>query len=202
MPLTKISKAFREKRFKLFLSTFDIHNETTILDIGGYPYFWEGSGLEKNVTLLNIQPLPGHIKSMKWIKANALEMDMVGDRQFDIAFSNSVIEHVGDFSQQKRLSCEIRRISRQYWIQTPNRHFPIEPHFLFPFFQYLPVSIKHKIAHFWPFSFAKRYNLDVERELNHIWPLDKRHFQELFDTAEILEERFMGLTKSLIAVKT
>lgn len=37
---------------------------------------------------------------------------------------------------------EIRRIGKHYFVQTPNCLFPIEPHFLFPGFQWMPSFLK------------------------------------------------------------
>ena len=37
---------------------------------------------------------------------------------------------------------EVERVGRRYFVQTPNRYFPIEPHFLFPGFQFLPLAVQ------------------------------------------------------------
>jgi 2-polyprenyl-3-methyl-5-hydroxy-6-metoxy-1,4-benzoquinol methylase len=60
-------------------------------------------------------------------------------RSFDIVFSNSVIEHVGDAESQQQFAHEIARVGRAYWVQTPNRRFPVEPHLLTPFLHFLPT---------------------------------------------------------------
>ena len=63
-------------------------------------------------------------------------MDFFKDKSFDAVFSNSVIEHVGTFEDQKMMANEVIRVTNFYFIQTPNLYFPIEPHFLVPFFQF------------------------------------------------------------------
>jgi hypothetical protein len=127
-------------------------------------------------------------------------MNMLNDKSFDIVFSNSVIEHVGPFEKQQLMANEIRRVGQSYWVQTPNKHFPLEPHFLFPFYQYLPHGARRVIAQRWPFSYPKLLDLDPIFEAEHIWLLAYFDMVSLFPDGKILREKVMGLTKSLIAV--
>jgi hypothetical protein len=60
------------------------------------------------------------------------------DAAFDVVFSNSVIEHVGDAASQERFAREVARVGRSYWVQTPNRWFPVEQHLLTPLVHWLP----------------------------------------------------------------
>jgi hypothetical protein len=51
------------------------------------------------------------------------------DREFDFAFSNAVIEHVGSDERQVEFLAEMIRIARRYvYFTTPNRWFPVELH--------------------------------------------------------------------------
>src|SRR5581483_4637968 len=95
-------------------------------------------------------------------KASWLECDdprfstMIGDGRslpfengsFDIVISNSVIEHLGEWPQQKVFAEEIRRVGRSYWVQTPNRKFFIEPHFLAPLIHFLPKKYRKRLARY------------------------------------------------------
>jgi SAM-dependent methyltransferase len=71
-----------------------------------------------------------------------MDLSRYADREFDVVFSNSVIEHLGTWENQQKMASEIRRVGKHYFVQTPNVYFPIEPHFLFPFFHFLPESYK------------------------------------------------------------
>ena len=128
-------------------------------------------------------------------------MPMFDNQSFDIVFSNSVIEHVGNFDRQRQMAKEIRRIGKRYWVQTPYKHFPIEPHFVFPFFQYLPYPLRIFAAQHWPFSFAKRQKRDPRSDVNSIWLLNNLQMVALFEDAAIHREKLLGITKSLIAYK-
>jgi hypothetical protein len=91
---------FRQKRFSIFLSIFNLTGNEKILDVGGVEETWLGTGLEKNVTLLNIK-FSGKLNPVfKYIEADACNMEIIKSKEYDIAFSNSVIEHVGNFNRQ------------------------------------------------------------------------------------------------------
>ncbi len=111
------------------------------------------------------------------------------DGAFAIAYSNSLIEHLHP-ADRARFAAEIRRVAGRYWVQTPNRYFPIEPHVLLPGFQFLPEPARKRL-----------WGLGMPRsEYEPIELLDARELRDLFPDATILRERFAGLTKSLIAV--
>jgi hypothetical protein len=61
-------------------------------------------------------------------------------------FSNSVIEYVGDFPDQQRMADEVRRVGDRYRVQSMSKHFPIEPRFVFPFYQHLPLWLRRQVA--------------------------------------------------------
>jgi len=145
------SSKLRKKRFELFKQLLNINKSTKILDVGGTEAIWEGTGFENNVTLLNLK-FSKKTSPFHYIKADACDMHMIEDKNFDVVFSNSVIEHVGNYNRQKLFAKEIKRVGVRYWVQTPYKHFPIEPHLLFPLFQYLSVTLKHYVGLHWKYS--------------------------------------------------
>ena len=173
-----------------------------ILDVGGSPYFWEGSGLEYNVTILNVSLPSPRSQIYHWVQGDACDMPMFDNQSFDIVFSNSVIEHVGDLDRQLQMAEEIRRVGKRYWVQTPYKHFPVEPHFVFPFFQYLPYPMRIFVAQYWPFSFAKRQKRDPRSDVDSIWLLNNIQMKALFNDSIIHEEKLLGMTKSIIAYRS
>ena len=128
------------------------------------------------------------------------------ENAFDIVFSNSVIEHVGTHADQQQFAAEIRRVGRSYWVQTPNRRFPVELHLMLPLVHYLPKRVQRAIVNrftLWQYitrpSEAERASY-TRHFLNELNLLDRQTLQRLFPDAAIVAERVAGLAKSLIAV--
>ena len=197
-----VSYKFRKERFKNFLKILDIKGDENILDVGGDERTWIGLGFEEKVTLLNLS-FKCKIKDFNYVLGNACDMGMFSNKSFDIIYSNSVIEHVGK-NKQKEFAKEIMRVGKKYWVQTPNKHFPIEPHFVFPFFQYFPLSVKKMIGITWPYSHYKMGNskqIDILNDLSQIYLLNEKELRNLFPPCKIFEERYLGITKSIVAYK-
>lgn len=200
-----LSHQFRQKRFRLFLSKLQsLPKPISILDIGGTLAFWEHMGFSEEgvtITLLNLQPQnvdkPGFIS----VTGDATQLPYA-DQSFDMVFSNSVIEHLYTKEQQQRMASEVQRVGKHYFIQTPNYWFPIEPHWVFPFFQYLPFRCRVFLTqHFSLGHIAKQSSLaDAERQVKEIRLLRKREFQSLFPSALIYTERFLLMGKSFVAM--
>jgi len=193
---------FRRRRMKEFFGLLSPSPETRVLDIGGAPQTWISES-EKNaqfsVTLINIRDY-GQMESDRFIS-------MIGDathlpftnNTFDIAFSNSVIEHVGTWEKQQAFASEARRVARKLWIQTPARSFPIEAHLLAPYIQYLPKSVQHRIVRWTPRGLLTP---DVVHEIvDEVRLLTYQEMKQLFPDCRIIKERLCGLTKSYIAVR-
>lgn len=139
-------RLYRVRRLKLFYSLFNLRDTQSLLDVGGDPYFW---GLCKEmglpvpcVTILNLGAAPVGLDPLitKWVTGDARALPFP-DASFDYVFSNSVIEHVGDDQSQLKMAEEIRRVGRNYFVQTPDRRFPLELHLLTPFIHWLPRSL-------------------------------------------------------------
>ena len=125
------------------------------------------------------------------------------DKSFDILHSNSVIEHVGGWDRQVAFSREADRVGAGYFVQTPNYWFPWEPHFGMPGFQFLPTPLQVALIMSRQRGWQQRTpTVDgAMRSLESCRLLDQRRFRALFPDAELVRERLLGLTKSLIAVR-
>ncbi|MDQ1475193.1 MAG: hypothetical protein QOE62_422, partial [Actinomycetota bacterium] len=151
----------RRKRFEHTRQLLDrVPKPYLILDVGGTQRFWETVGMcgEPGVemVLLNLNPAEATGPGMSTVVGTATDMPEFGDKQFDLVFSNSVIEHVGGPADQRAMADEVRRIGRRWVLQTPCRWFPIEPHFLFPYFNFLPLAAQAFLLQHLRLGWAKR----------------------------------------------
>ncbi len=136
----------RLRRFDFFKSLFKdvLEQNTRILDAGGTIQFWENmdfvNQVNIDITILNLDSQTSKYTNIHCVTGNAIDMSEFDDNSFDIVFSNSMLEHIGPVESQRKFAGEIKRLSSRYFIQTPNYYFPIEPHFVFFGFQFLPLS--------------------------------------------------------------
>jgi hypothetical protein len=123
--------------------------------------------------------------------------------EVDLVYSNSVIEHVGGHWRRERFAQGIRDAAPRYWVQTPYRYFPIEPHFLFPGLQYLPRGAQAVALRCWPLGSGRHVadRADALSRVLDIELLSKAEMQAYFPDAVLNKERIGGLVKSLIAVR-
>ncbi len=190
-----------------FARELAITAETRILDIGGTPDCWELIRVRPRVTLLNTPRAQADLAgAASWVAGDGRALPF-RDAAFDVVFSNSVIEHVGDAASQKRFAAEVARVGRGYWIQTPNRWFPVEQHLLTPFVHWLPRGWQRAVVprcNLW--SALVRVTPDrrrfyIEHFLKDVRLLSAGQLRALFPGARLIRERFCGVTKSLVAVK-
>jgi hypothetical protein len=213
------SRSARQKRKRLFLTRLAPRVGDRILDLGGD----DGAHIAQVVPFRE-GVVVADISSEALRRASAdygfetLLLDESGqipasDCSFDIVFCSSVIEHVtvdkedlekyatnatfarSALERQKLLAEEVRRIGKSYFVQTPNKYFLIESH------SWLPGLIV-----FLP----RRFLIRLLRLMNRWWPkkteldwnlLTYNKMQDLFPDAQIIRERSLGMTKSIIAVK-
>lgn len=205
--LARISRGFRRKRIRKFLDLFQPTRQTRILDVGGLPRLWDGMSMPAQTTIVNLQPLPDHEKP--FLKSNQTFTQGDGtklswpDKSFDVVFSNSVIEHLGTKENQAAFARECRRVGKTYWIQTPAREFPVEPHFLTLCLHWLPKAVQKRLLRYgsvWGWLSRPEPGA-VEAALAEVRLLTLKEFKSLFPDGQILIERWLGLPKSYIACK-
>jgi hypothetical protein len=181
-----------------------------VLDLGGEAHTWIAQSVRPaQVVLLNLPAKTSTYEresGPEWL--SVLDGDACSpprellDERFDLVYSNSVIEHVGGVHRRAALAQSVHEFGTHHWVQTPYRYFPVEPHWLFPGFQFLPVAVRFWLTARWPVGHSAG-----RRDRPHLWMRDVLEVELLsraelrfhFPDSEILSERVLGMTKSLIA---
>jgi methyltransferase family protein len=205
-----LSHRLRERRFQVFERfTATLPRPLSIVDVGGTNEFWEQRGWagrqDVEITLVNLDEANRRHENIVPTAGDATDMSEHEDGSFDVAFSNSVIEHLFTFENQAAMASEIRRVSsRAYWVQTPNFWFPVEPHFLVPAWHWLPEDARVAILRRRGVGWAGRCpDPDhARRVVEEHRLMRRRELARLFPDARIVGERFGGLVKSWTAVGT
>ena len=199
---TLFDQPFRRKRMKVMAAYFQIKENTRVLDVGGTVYNWSFLSILPQLTIVNIEPKPKDFPSkFTYIQADARCLPF-RDNEFDLVYSNSVIEHVGDFRSQERMAKEVQRVGKSYYVQTPNYWFPVEPHLLTPFFHWLPRGAQRRTIRYlttWGIL-ARPTPEQCRRFFKTTRLLTMSEVKRLFPDATFINEKYFGLVKSINAV--
>ena len=201
----QFARRFRRRRKEDFLKEFQPSPDTTILDVGGFSGFWRDVDTAARITILRPEgreqlpaDCPANITS---VQGDGCDLRDHADKSFDIVFSNSVIEHVGDIERQRKFAGESLRVGRGLWMQTPAKEFPIEPHLLTPFYHWLPRAVQDRMFRWtvWGLTRRPRPSFSDYEAHTRAYLLSRRRVQEIFPGAAIRTERFLGWPKSYVA---
>jgi Methyltransferase domain len=201
---SSLASHLRARRLEFFEHLLsEVPSPVTILDIGGTASFWQTLKYTDDrvkVTLLNIWPEAMDDPRFESLVGDARDLSAFGDRSIDIVYSNSVIEHVGSFDDQRKMAAEIRRVAKRYFVQTPSFWFPLEPHFLVPGFQFMPVELRAFLLTQSRLGWVPRErDRRRAREIaSSIRLLTTEQMRTLFPDAIVHHERFIGMTKSVV----
>jgi len=204
--INNIEKIFRKKRFLIFLDLISVvPRPIHILDLGGTLSFWQSNDYnyigEFNITMLNIfqqYNLPSGFTS---IVGDARSLINYKDKEFDLVFSNSTLNFVGSYEDQLKMASEIRRVGKGYFIQIPNRHFPLDWRTLVPFFHFMPSKFQaFCFQHFKVGTYPQVKDSSKAIELaTRVRDVTRREMVFLFPEARIIQERVLGFSKSFMA---
>lgn len=202
-----VSSRFRRRRLAWLGRHLPTRSGERLLDVGGFPWCWPAGTTPCDLTLLN-REFPAAARAQAGTTTTLVIGDgcalPFADGSFDVVFSNSVIEHVGTWERQQAFAREARRVGRRLWVQTPAREFFVEPHLIAPFIHWLPRSWQRRlIRNFTVRGWMERPGpREVDEFLDEVRLLTFAEMRALFPDCTILRERFLGMTKSFIAIRT
>ena len=206
----RIFKIWRARRFEQFVRILNPSTGDSLIDIGGESGTWisnppvVGRIDLVNPKVLQIDSAARSSRGMSSIVGDGRDLVDVADQSYDIAFSNSVIEHVGTWEDQQKFAAEMHRVGKKLWCQTPARECPIEPHYMAPFIHWLPRSLQRRlIRRFTPWGWlSKPPPEDIDFMVDTTRLITLREMKQLFPDCQILVERILFIfPKSYIAVR-
>ncbi len=202
-----ISAKSRAKKHQFFLDTISPTSKETILDVGvnAIEYsdtdnyllrFYQYPHNITAVSLDDISDLQAKYPAVTLIQADGTKLPFT-EKQFDIAFSNAVIEHVGSRAAQQQFLSELVRVCKQGYITTPNRFFPFEVHTRVPL---LHIILPKKAFDTFLTWIGKSWAANDYMNL-----LSEREFRTLASAAgltnfHIHKNRFFGFTMTLTLI--
>ncbi|MGP2439522.1 class I SAM-dependent methyltransferase [Streptomyces sp. JW3] len=203
-----LGERLRLARWERFQRCFPGIEHMRVVDLGGTAEMWLRAPLRaKHVHLINLEEHPAELPD--WITAEvadvtdaAVAAELSAHGGYDLVFSNSVIEHVGGHGQRRKFVAAVESLAPRHWIQTPYRYFPVEPHFVAPGFQFLPLAARARLVRRWPLVHSRpdspesAMNAVINIEL-----LTRTEMRYLFPGSVLISERVLGAPKSLIAVR-
>jgi hypothetical protein len=185
----RVSAISRARKMRLFMEMMQPGPETSVLDVGvddlGYDevgewatanFFEEHYPWPTQVTAVGIHEgvrFQRQYPSIAFVQADGCDLPFA-DGEFDVCFSNAVVEHVGGRDRQRRFVAEAIRVADRVFLSTPNRHFPIEVHTRLPFVHWLPGTIATRIYDLMGKHWASEFELLSASEFRSLFPEPNR----------------------------
>jgi SAM-dependent methyltransferase len=203
---SQLSFHVRQKIFRRFMTAFAPSAATTILDVG----VTSDSGQQESNYFERLYPYPSQVTAVGTEDGSHLMAQYRGLRyqrvepgnslpfstnQFDIVFSNAVLEHTGCRSSQAAFLKEVCRVGKRFFVTTPNRWFPIEHHTGLPFLHFLPSAAYRAIL-----ATTQYRHWADEAHLNMLSADALRRMLPAAVKGQVETVRLFGLSSNLIAL--
>lgn len=199
-----VGERMRLRRWELIRMHLPELAEMKVLDLGGTLSWWQRAPVRPaHVTIVNLERFDDDGPGITTITGDACRADeLVGGQHFDLVFSNSLIEHVGGHQARSVLAQVIRSLAPRYLVQTPYRYFIVEPHWIFPGMQFMPLPVRRAIAPRWPLGHTRGWpDSKALREVMYTELIGATEMRTYFPDGKLYWERFLGLPKSMTIIR-
>ena len=208
----KMRKKRAERIKDLIAQCYQENGHVQIIDVGGLDVYWKiipRQFLKDNKVNITCINLPGSDPQAKdddiftYAEGDGCNLVDFADKSFHLSHSNSVIEHVGDKTNTQNFAKEMMRVADKVYLQTPNFWFPMEPHFMTPFFQWLPKAVRIKLLMNFNLGWYKKAGSyeTAKGHIEHCNLLSAKDLKKLFPGSMLYYEKIFFFSKSLIVVK-
>jgi hypothetical protein len=204
---TKVTSQLRQRRFEFFAQLLHgVQRPFKVLDCGGTVDFWQANGadlLRQNceITIVNLFECSEVPENFRWFIGDVRDLSRFGNKEFDVVFSNAVINLMPSWEDQVRMSSEVKRVGKRYFVQSPNRFFPVDWRTLVPFFHLLSPQVQAWCFRHFKVGVYSRVP-DPEKAFHlatRVRDLSVTQMQVLFPGSKLFRERYCGFTKSIAA---
>jgi SAM-dependent methyltransferase len=208
---SKLSLISRKRKLELFYTAIKPLEQTRVLDVGAEvnpncngelqlidSYPWKENLAAINISSQQISDIKKHYPQIDARVGDALNLPWP-DKYFDVVYSNAVIEHMGDFENQKKMAAEVMRVGKRWFITTPNRWYPFEFHSRLPLVTWLPwhgylwigrlVSYNHE---------QRKYEFGTERSNTRL--MTAKEVKQCFPCSQVIKQRITFMAETLIAI--
>ena len=127
---------------------------------------------------------------------NGCDMPQYEVNEYHLAFSTSVIEHVGNWQNIIKFASETQRVGKYHFIQTPNYCFPIEPHYFLPLIHFFPRPIHTKLL----MLLKKRSFHEATANFEDNRMLTLKEFRYVYPHSKLIKEKYFLLNKSFTLI--
>lgn len=189
-----LRRYFRHRRYRKIQDITNIETiEGFVLDLGGGAdsFFIDKLPKREHTVLMDINYKEAYQAKQKHpdllvVVADGEQLPF-SNKSVEIIISNSVIEHVNN---PEKLADEIQRVSRGYFLQTPNRNFPMETHSLIaiPFLNFISQRwLRQSLCTIFGASFEY---------IDSVHYMSEKRLKSLFSNSTLGYEKAFGLKKS------
>lgn len=197
-----LTHKFRQRRNEELQRTFPDLADMRVLDLGGTARQWLISGLQvRSVTIVNLDGDVAPEAEEPWLEFVHGDACVGGFGKYDLVYSNSLMEHLGGHARRRQFADVVRDSASSWWVQTPYRYFPIEPHWIFPAFQFMPFRTRLFISQHWSMlhTLAQKDRAEAEELVASVELISASEMRSYFPTGQIWFERIAGVPKSMVS---
>jgi hypothetical protein len=212
--LKPVSNWFRVRRnARLVLLIDHLHEKlgrpVAVLDVGGSYIFWQTvpNRNKCQITLLNLEEAYRDSDGVPVEECgrycaqvgDARDLGRWDDAYFDLVTCNSVLEHLGLWTDMRKAAGELRRVGAHGWIQVPAFGFPVEQHLLLPCVHWFSEAVMTWLV--WNLRRdLRKYGWEAVRaNVPYIKSLSMSELRRLFPGARTWTEWFVVFPKSHLA---
>jgi len=207
---SKLSYISRKRKLALFNEIIKPTSKMKVLDVGAEinpkgnrdlmfiaSYSWKANISAVNLSPEHISQIQQYYPEVEAIVGDACILPWP-DKHFDIVYSNAVIEHVGDFEDQKKMAAEIMRVGKRWFVTTPNRWYPFEFHLRLPFVTWFPWHSYLYIGRIMSYDHVRQKYV-FGAKCSGVRLMSARTLKRCFPTSKIIKQRVTFMAETLIA---